>query len=335
MLTTHVCVRAYDASGNLSDCTPFDYKLPEAPGPRIDPPVDVTAFANSDDSVTISWNASGNGSVYAYLVSYGPIGCQRPAAKSLADQGPSPIAVDANTFGVTLTGLTVGQRYSIMVQTVDTNYDVSTGASTTVMVVDPTDANMNDVPDQWEALYGLTPANPDPDGDGLSYRQEFADGTDPLNADSDGDGFYDGTEVEAGTDPCGPDHPLNHSGSTMMLGGQAALNFVSAPNVTTLAPQFLTILNKGQGSLNWSAVASAPWITIGSTNGSDEGQIKIGVNPSSLMPGFYTGVVTITNATAAAVRTPTTSANETTLISISLTVLPPKQLELFLPLIRH
>jgi hypothetical protein len=120
-----------------------------------------------------------------------------------------------------------------------------------------------------------------------------------------------------------------------VIGGQAALNFTSAPNVTPAAPQFLTILNDGEGTLNWSGLASAPWITIGSTNGSDEGQIAIGVNPRGLAPGFYTGVVTITNSPRGLFSKPTTISDETALISVSLTVLPPKQLDLFLPLIRR
>ena len=91
--------------------------------------------------------------------------------------------------------------------------------------------NRNGIPDQWEALYGVSDRDPDPDHDGLTNQQEFNAGTDPLNADSDGDGFYDGEEVEAGVDPCGPDHPLRHAGSTMIIGGQAALNFTAAPNV--------------------------------------------------------------------------------------------------------
>ncbi len=121
----------------------------------------------------------------------------------------------------------------------------------------------------------------------------------------------------------------------MVIGGQAALNFAATPNATTLAPQFLTILNDGEGALNWSGIASAPWITIGRTNGSDEGQIGIGVNPRGLAPGFYTGVVTITNSMGALPSRPTVALNETTVIAVSLTVLPPKQLELFLPLIRR
>lgn len=334
LFMTTVCVRAYDASGNLSGCVPFDFTLPETPDPRLGRPTGVVALAHGDGSITTNWNAPSGGSITGYLLSYGPTGCQRPDASSLANQGSSPIVFSGRTLSYTLSGLTVGQQYNIMMQALGSNSDVSGGVSTKVMLVDLTDANGDGIPDQWAALYGLTPDDPDPDHDGLTNQQEYAAGTDPLNADSDGDGFYDGEEVEAGVDPCGPNHPLRHAGSTMVVGGRAALNFTSAPNVTTLAPQFLTILNDGEGTLNWSGLASAPWITIGSTNGSDEGQVKIGVDPRGLAPGFYTGVVTITNTTAA-IRAPTTIASETTSIAVSLTVLPPKQLELYLPLIRR
>ncbi|MEM0931560.1 MAG: thrombospondin type 3 repeat-containing protein [Bacteroidota bacterium] len=44
----------------------------------------------------------------------------------------------------------------------------------------------------------------DIDGDGISNKQEMAQGTFPYKADSDGDGVADGTEIEAGTDPVDP-----------------------------------------------------------------------------------------------------------------------------------
>lgn len=42
---------------------------------------------------------------------------------------------------------------------------------------------------------GLTASAADPDGDGLTTRQEMMLGTDPFNADTDGDGIADGVEV--------------------------------------------------------------------------------------------------------------------------------------------
>lgn len=73
-----------------------------------------------------------------------------------------------------------------------------------------TDADNDGLPLWWEQLYGLddnTPADAsaDPDMDGRSNAQEFADGTSPVTADSDHDGLSDGQEHAAGTDPLNPD----------------------------------------------------------------------------------------------------------------------------------
>ena len=51
--------------------------------------------------------------------------------------------------------------------------------------------------DDWEQRNGLNPndptdANQDPDGDGLSNREEYLFNLDPNNEDTDSDGLYDG-----------------------------------------------------------------------------------------------------------------------------------------------
>lgn len=56
------------------------------------------------------------------------------------------------------------------------------------------------LPDGWEVRYGLNPlsaadATDDPDDDGLTNLQEFAEGSNPLALDSDGDGLRDDVEV--------------------------------------------------------------------------------------------------------------------------------------------
>ncbi|MFK8018571.1 MAG: PQQ-binding-like beta-propeller repeat protein [Pseudomonadales bacterium] len=62
------------------------------------------------------------------------------------------------------------------------------------------DADGDGTPGWWEALYGLSDADAldaadDNDTDGLSNRDEYAQGTDPTVADTDGDGLTDGYEV--------------------------------------------------------------------------------------------------------------------------------------------
>jgi hypothetical protein len=54
--------------------------------------------------------------------------------------------------------------------------------------------------DEGEIL-GASPAEEDPDEDGLTTLQELELGTDPQQADTDGDGFFDGDEEETGYSP--------------------------------------------------------------------------------------------------------------------------------------
>ena len=81
-------------------------------------------------------------------------------------------------------------------------------AEKTVAVVEDLDGD--GIPDLWEREHGLNwhqagDAGLDYDGDGLSNRDEYLQGTDPRDPDSDDDGLLDGAEVGAGTDPLNPD----------------------------------------------------------------------------------------------------------------------------------
>jgi len=58
----------------------------------------------------------------------------------------------------------------------------SSPATVTLNVIPPADTNTNGLSDEWEARYGLSDANGDPDGDGASNLQEYWSGTNPTNA---------------------------------------------------------------------------------------------------------------------------------------------------------
>lgn len=83
------------------------------------------------------------------------------------------------------------------------------------IVVTSRDADLDDMPDEWELDNGFNPADPndatlDADGDGLLNRAEFEQGTDPNDPDSDGDTVSDGDEVNVNaTNPLAPDSDLD------------------------------------------------------------------------------------------------------------------------------
>ena len=67
------------------------------------------------------------------------------------------------------------------------------------------DTDGDGLADDWERDQGLNPNDPvdafeDPDGDGLTNKEEYDIGTAIRNADTDGDGLSDGEEVNPGQD---------------------------------------------------------------------------------------------------------------------------------------
>ncbi len=75
---------------------------------------------------------------------------------------------------------------------------------------DPADSDGDGIPDGWERIFGLDPADPDDaaldrDGDGLTELEEFLNRCHPLRRDTDGDGMDDLFEVSNGLCPWRPD----------------------------------------------------------------------------------------------------------------------------------
>lgn len=123
-----------------------------------------------------------------------------------------------------------------------------------------TDLDEDGLPDWWEERFvgagGLSltrdDADDDPDGDGLSNRQEFENGCHPLDPDTDGDGLTDGeevsrfgtspviadtdgggwddgTEVAAGLAPLNPDDDGDAAATTFTVSLEEGWNLISLP----------------------------------------------------------------------------------------------------------
>jgi hypothetical protein len=107
-----------------------------------------------------------------------------------------------------------GKSYLVQVEAED-------GSGTTGPISDPSekivvflngsadDTDGDEMPDSWEATYGLNPFDPgdgsgDLDDDGLTNSEEWAAGTLPTESDTDGDGASDATEVMARQNPLDP-----------------------------------------------------------------------------------------------------------------------------------
>jgi hypothetical protein len=338
-LPTNVCVRAYDASGNVSGCDPQIIDMPEGPIERIGPPRFLSG-GGGRAGLSLTWENPLVGTPDGFLLYYAPAGCLLPEVDTLADQGKSPIILPPGPLEFTLTGLTIGQRYRITLHAYTSQGDISPGISIVVLFGDPTDNDGDGMADEWEALYAVSDPLVDTDLDGLNNLAEFQQGSNPDHADSDGDSFYDGEESEWGTDLCGPGQPPYHSGPKLVVVNTNTLNFQAATNYNPGNTEFIQVLNFGGGNMEWTAVPDQPWIVPSSTRGIENDTLVVRVNPAGLGPGVYVGNLTIASIPLASSRAPS-AASETSLalqesvtIPVELVVLPDVEpRSLYLPLI--
>ena len=193
------------------------------------------------------------------------------------------------------------------------------------------DYDHDGMPNDWELSHHLNPLDPtdaftDADGDDLSNLREYQLGTDPRSMDTDSDSANDGAEVTAGTDPLRADQTpptglVLHVGATTLgwtyrMGNQA-------PNAW-----HIWVSNGGTGSLNWTANDDAFWLNVTPASGTAPTELVISADPAGLVPGVYSGFITITAAGASG--SPHT-------ISVTFTVYPPGSggNRLYLPLVNR
>ncbi len=79
---------------------------------------------------------------------------------------------------------------------------------------------------------------------------------------------------------------ISVSPSTISLSGLVGVNNLNIP--------VINVSNPGDKTLNWSAASDAPWLTLGTTSGTDEGAIPLSINMAALLAGDHTATITIT-----------------------------------------
>ena len=75
---------------------------------------------------------------------------------------------------------------------------------------------------------------------------------------------------------------------------RSTLNYGAQSGGAVTAPQSVIVGNSGGGTLNWTAAPQYSWITVAPGTGTGTGTLLIGVNPSGLSSGAYTGSVSVT-----------------------------------------
>jgi hypothetical protein len=77
----------------------------------------------------------------------------------------------------------------------------------------------------------------------------------------------------------------------------ARLSFSRISGGAVPGPQKILLSNPAPGTLNWSATANQPWLSV-TSSGATPGALTVAVAPGTLAPGRYDGIVTVTAASA-------------------------------------
>ena len=89
-----------------------------------------------------------------------------------------------------------------------------------------------------------------------------------------------------------------------------SLSFTAIRGGADPATQTLSISNTGGGTLNWTAIDNAPWLTLltllGQASGTGNGVVTVSVSTGSLAVGTYTASITLSATGATSVTVPVT-----------------------------
>jgi len=91
------------------------------------------------------------------------------------------------------------------------------------------------------------------------------------------------------------------------------LQFAYTVGGTTPAAHSIEVANSGGGTLNWSAITNATWLSVAAASGTAPSTLSVLVSPAGLGAGTYTGSVQISAAGA---------SNSPISVTVTLTVAP-------------
>jgi len=104
---------------------------------------------------------------------------------------------------------------------------------------------------------------------------------------------------------------IDHNDMPQISLSKTALIFAGTQGGAVTQSEKILVTNRGLGILNWQAAKNAAWLTVSPTSGAGDGLLSVGINPAGLVPGSYTGTVTVTDPAA---------SNSPQRITVSLTI---------------
>ena len=114
---------------------------------------------------------------------------------------------------------------------------------------------------------------------------------------------YDNIKVTAGA-----------ASSNSLIAGASTLNFSGTFQGANPAAQNVQLSASGTGALSWTAVSTAPWLSVSPSGGLTPATLQVSVNTSGLAGGSYSGAIRLVSLGA---------ANSTQLINVNLNVIVP------------